>query len=257
MIPPLRRKQRRTEEPLDRSERGEWKSWPKTQHSENKDHGIQSHHFSANRWGNNGNFWPGLSQNCPVVWSSSCPSPSLPWLLSWTPIGTLVCMLSSPLLLPLTFVLHGLFSRLLLFIHKLCPTLWLHGLQHTRLPCPSLSPGACSNSCPSRRWCHPTISFSVIPFFSCPQSFPASGSFPMSQLFLLQLTKVLEIQLLSVLPMNIQGWSPLGLIGLMSLQSKGLSKIFSNTTVQKHQLFSAQPSLWSNSQIPTWPLEKP
>ena len=99
-------------------------------------------------------------------------------------------------------------------------------------------------------------SHSVIPFFSCPQSFPASGSFPMSQFFLLQVTKVLEIQLLSVLPMNIQGWSPLGLIGLMSLQSKGLSKIFSNTTVQKHQFFSAQPSLWSKSHIHKWLLEK-
>ena len=128
------------------------------------------------------------------------------------------------------------------------------GLQHTRLPCPLLSPRVCSNSCPLTWWCHPTISSSVTPF-SYPQSFPASGSFPVSQLFTLhgQSTGASA----SILPMNIQGWFPLGLTGLISLQSKGLSRVFSRGTIQKHQFFNTQLSLWSNSHIHTWLLEKP
>ena len=128
------------------------------------------------------------------------------------------------------------------------------GLQHTRLPCPSLSPGFCSNSGPSSRWCHPIISSSVVPF-SCLQSFPASGSFPMSQFFALggQSTGAS----VSVLPMNIQGLFPLVWTGWISLLSKGLSKVFSSTTVQRHQFCSTQPSLRSNSHIHTWLLEKP
>ena len=110
----------------------------------------------------------------------------------------------------------------------------------------SLSPGICSNSCPLNRWCHPTISSSVSPFSSCPPSFPASGSFPMSWPSH-QVAKVLELQLASVLPMNIQGWFPLGLTVLISLQSMGLSRVFSSTTIRKHQFFGAQPSLWYNS----------
>ena len=129
-----------------------------------------------------------------------------------------------------------------------------HGLQHARLSCPSPSPRACSNSCPLSGWCHPTIS-SYITRFSCPQSFPASRSFPMSQLFTSG-GQSIEASAL-VLPMNIQGWFPLGLAGLISLQSKGLSIVFSSTTIWKHQFFSAQPSLWSNSHIHTWLLEKP
>ena len=121
-------------------------------------------------------------------------------------------------------------------------SLWPHGLQHARLPCPSPTPGACSNSWPSSWWCHSTISFSVIPFSSCLQSFPASGPFPMSQFFASG-SQVLVSASASVLPMNIQDWSPLGLAGWISLQSKGLSRVFSNTTVQKHQFFSAQFSL--------------
>ena len=125
-----------------------------------------------------------------------------------------------------------------------------------RLPCPPLSPWVCSNSCPLIQWCHPTISSSVAPFYSCPQSFPASRSFPMSWLFSSDGQSIGASA--SVLPMNIQDWSPLGLTSLISLQSKGLlSRVFSNTTVQKHQLFDAQPSLWSNSLICTGPLEKP
>ena len=118
-----------------------------------------------------------------------------------------------------------------------------HGLQHTRLPCPSPAPGACSNSSPSSWWCHPTISSSVIPFSSCLQSFPTSGSFPMIQFFLSGGRSIGVSASTSVLPMNIQDWSPLGLIGWISSQSKGLSRVFSNTTVQKHQFFSTQLSL--------------
>ena len=135
-------------------------------------------------------------------------------------------------------------------------SLWSHGLQHARFPCPSPSLRVCSNLYPLSRWCHPTISSSVVPFSSCLQSFPASGSFPMSQLFSSGGLSIRVSASASVLPMNIQGWFPLGLTGLISLLSKGLSRIFSNTTVQKHQFFSAQPSFWNNSHILTWLLEK-
>ena len=135
-------------------------------------------------------------------------------------------------------------------------TLQPHGLQSARPPCPSPTPGVYSNSCLLHRWCHPTISSSVV-LFSCLQSFPASGSFQMSQLFTSggQSTGVSASAL--VLPMNIQDWFPLGLTGWISLQSKGLSRVFSNTTVQNHQFFGSQLSLWSNSHIHTWLLEKP
>ena len=112
--------------------------------------------------------------------------------------------------------------------------------QHTRPPCPSPAPGVHSNSCPSSRWCHPTISSAVVPFSSCPQPFPASGSFPMSQLFAWGGQSIGVSASASVLPTNTQGWSPLGWTGWISLQSKGLSRVFSSTTVQKHQFFSAQ-----------------
>ena len=111
-------------------------------------------------------------------------------------------------------------------------SLWPHGLQHARLPCPSLSPGVCSNSCPLSQCYHPTISFSVTPFSSHPQSFPASGSFPMSWLFTSGGQSVEASASASVLPMNIQGWFPLGLTDLISLQSKGLFRVFLSTTVQ-------------------------
>ena len=117
-----------------------------------------------------------------------------------------------------------------------------YGQQHARLACPSLSPGACPNSCPSSRWCHPTISSSVIPFFSCPRSFPASGSFPMSRLFTSGGQSIGALA--SVLPMNIQGWFPLGLTGLISLQSKGLSIVISSTTVPKYQFFVTHIQTW-------------
>ena len=128
-------------------------------------------------------------------------------------------------------------------------SLWPLGLHHARPPCPSPAPGAYSNSCPLRRWCHPTTSSCVIPF-SCPQSFPASGSFPMSQLFTSGGQSIGVSASASVLPMNTQDWSPSGWTGWISLQPKGLSRVFSNTTVQKHQFFGAQLSLQSNSQHP-------
>ena len=118
-----------------------------------------------------------------------------------------------------------------------------HGLQHTRLPYPSPTPEACSNSCPSSQWCHPSISSSVVPFSSCLQSFPASGSFQMSQFFTSGGQSIGVSASASVLPMNSQDWLPLWLTGLISLQSKGLWRVFSNTTVPKHQFFSAQLSL--------------
>ena len=133
-------------------------------------------------------------------------------------------------------------------VAQLCPTLWLHGPQHTRLLCPSPTPRACSNSCPLSWWCHPTISPSVIPF-SCLQSFPASGSFLMSQLFASGGQSFGASTSALVLPMNIHSWFPLGLTGSISLQSKGLSRVFSNTTVQKDQFFSTQPSSQSNSHV--------
>ena len=132
-----------------------------------------------------------------------------------------------------------------------------HGLQHTRLPCPAATPGACSNSYPLSLWCHPTVLSSVAPFSSCLQSFPASGSFPVSQLFTSGGQRTGATASASVLPVNIQDWSPLGWTGWISLQSKGLSRVFSNTTVQKHQFFNTQLSLWPNSHIHTWLLEKP
>ena len=136
-------------------------------------------------------------------------------------------------------------------------SLWPHESQHARPPCPSPTPGVHSNSCPLSQWCHPTISSSVVPFSSCPQSLPASGSSPMSQLFTWGGQSIGVSASTSVLPMNTQDWSPLGWTGWLSLQSKGLSSIFSNTTLQKHQFFCAQLSSPSNSHIHTWPLEKP
>ena len=132
-----------------------------------------------------------------------------------------------------------------------------HESQHTRPPCPSPTPGVHPNSCSLSQWCHPAISSSVVPFSSCPQSLTASGSFPMSQLFAWGGQSIGVSASASVLPKNTQDWSPLEWTGWISLQSKGLSRVFSNTTVQKHQFFSAQLSLQSNSHIHTWLLEKP
>ena len=135
-------------------------------------------------------------------------------------------------------------GRLVQFSHSVVSdSLRPHGLQHTRLPCPSPTPRACSNSCPSSPWWHPTIPSSVVPFSSHSQSFPASGSFPMSQFFASGGQTIGASASTSVLPMNVQDWFPLGWTGWISLQSKGLSRVFTSTTVQKHQFFGAQLSL--------------
>ena len=133
-------------------------------------------------------------------------------------------------------------------------SLWPHGLHHIRPPCPSPTPRVYPNS---GWWCHPTISSSVVPFSSCLQSFPASGSFPVSQLFTSGGQSIGVSASTSVLPMNTQDWSPLGWTGWISLLSKGLSRVFPTTTVQKHQFFTTQLSLQSNSHIYAWLLKKP
>ena len=132
-----------------------------------------------------------------------------------------------------------------------------HESQHARPPCPSPTPGVHPDSRPLSRWCHPAVSLFVVPFSSCPQSFPASGSFPISQLFRSGGQSIGVSALTSVLPRNTQDRFPLGGTGWISLQSKGLSRVFSNTTVRKHQFFGAQSSLWSNSRTCTWLFEKP
>ena len=151
------------------------------------------------------------------------------------------------------FLTDNLFSSL----SVMYDSLWPHGLQHARPPCPSLSPRPCLNLCPLSWWCHPTILSSVVPFSSCLQSFPASGSLLLSQVFTSCGQSIGASASASFLPVNIQNWFPLGLTGWISLQSKGLSRVFSNTKVQNHQFFSAQLSLWYSSHIHTWLLEKP
>ena len=144
------------------------------------------------------------------------------------------------------------FSRSVVF-NSLRP----HESQHARPPCPSPTPRIHPNSCASSWWCHPAISSCVIPFSSCPQSLPESGSFPMSQLFAWGGQSIGVSASASVLPMNTQDWSPLGGTGWISLQSKRLTSVFSNTTVQNHQFFGPQLSSQSSSHIHTWPMEKP
>ena len=136
-------------------------------------------------------------------------------------------------------------------------SLWPHELQHARPPCPSPTPRVHSDSCPSSQWCHPAISSSGGPFSSRTQSLPASESFPMGQLFTWGGQNTGVSALASVLPKKSQGWSPLEWACRISLQPKGFSRVFSNTTVQKHQFFSTQLSSQSNSHIHSWPLEKP
>ena len=172
----------------------------------------------------------------------------IPCLSSWT--REEMCCLPTEFLV-FTLVLGWL---LLFSLLAVSDSLWPHELQHARLPCPS-SPRVCSNSCPLSWWCHPTISSFVVPF-SCPQSFIASRSFPMTQLFESGGQRIGVSASPSVLPVNTQDWFPLGWTGWISLQSKGLSRVFSNTTVQKHQFFSAQPSLWCNSHIHTLTIGK-
>ena len=159
--------------------------------------------------------------------------------------------------LVLNFLEFGYISSVQFSCSVVSDSLWPHESQHAMPPCPSPTPGVHSNSRPSSQWCHPAISSSVVPFSSYPQSLPASESFPMSQLFTWGGQSTGVSALASVLPKNTQDWSPLEWTGWISLQSKGLSRVFSNTTVQKHQFFGAPPSSQSNSRIHTWPLEKP
>ena len=154
-------------------------------------------------------------------------------------------------------ILKKMYSSVQFSCSVVSESLQPHELQHARPPCPSPVPRVHSNSHPSSRWGHPAISSSVIPFSSCPQSLPASQSFPMSQLFTWGGQSTGVSASASFLPKNNQGWSPSEWTGWISLQSKGLSRVFSNTTAQKHQFFSAQLSSQSNSHIHTWPLEKP
>ena len=158
-----------------------------------------------------------------------------PWLI-YSP----GCLLLSTV--TILYYLPGSCNNCLLLFSRsvMSDSLRPHGLQQARLPCPSLSPRACSNSCPLSQWCHPTISSSVVPFSSCLQSFPTSGSFPMSQLFTWGGQSIGASASASVLSMNIQGWFPLGLTSLISWLSKELSRVLFSTTVQRHQFFGAQ-----------------
>ena len=160
------------------------------------------------------------------------------------------------ILLELSAAFHNFssvqFSRSVVF-----DSLRLHESQHARPPCPSPAPGVHPDSRPSSQWCHPAISYSVVPFSSCPHSLPESESFPMSQCFTWGGQSTGASALASFLPKKSQDWSPSEWTGCISLQSKGLSRLFSTTTVQKHQFFGAQPSSQSNSHIHTWPQEKP
>ena len=157
----------------------------------------------------------------------------------------------------MTFWLHLFdFSSVQFSRSVMSDSLRPHELQHARPPCPPPTPGVHSNSCPSSPWCHPAISPSVVPFSSCPQSLPALESFPMSQLFAWGGQRIGVSASTSVLPKNTQGWSPLEWISWILLQSKGLSRVISNTTVQKHQFFGAQLSSQFNCHIHTWPMEK-
>ena len=135
-------------------------------------------------------------------------------------------------------------------------SLWPHESQHTRPPCPSPTPRVHSDSLPSSQWCHPAISSSVVPFSSCPQSLPAFESFPMSQIFIWGGQSIGVSASASFSPKKSQGWSPSEWTGWISLQSKGLSRVFCNSTVQKHQFFGTQLSSQSNTHIHTWPLKK-
>ena len=186
--------------------------------------------------------------------------------LEFSKIGMCVCMsshilcvwhTSSHVCIPYKWLCLCIVLLLLFNRSVVSDSLRPHGLHHAKLLCPSPSQRVCSNSCPSSWWCHPTISSCAVPFSSFLQSFPASGSFPMSQFFSTGGQSIGVSASASVLPMNIQDWFPLGWTGWVSLLPKGLSRVFSNITVQKHQFLGIQLSLWSNSHIHTWLLEKP
>ena len=182
-------------------------------------------------------------------------------LLTWVEFYKIGCSNLKNLLVSYLFhtpfILFFIFFSVQFGCSVVSNSLWPHGLLHVRPPCPSPMTGVYSNSCPLSRWCHPITSSSVVLFSSWLKSFPVSGSFQMSQFFTSGGQSIGVSASTSVFPMNIQDWFPIGLTGWISLQSKGLSRVFSNTTVQKHQFFNDQLSLWSNSHIHTWLLEKP
>ena len=189
-------------------------------------------------------------------------SSTLVWrLFQWDPVKLIVlinCYWNLHKSLLFSTIFFMVFLLLVQFSRSVVSdSLRPHELQHARPPCLSPTPGIHPNSCALGRWCHLAISSSVIPFSSCPQSLPAPESFPMSQLFAWGGQSTGVSASASVLPMNIQDWSPLGWTGWISLQSKGLARVFSNTIVQKHQFFGTQLSSQSNSHIHTWPQEKP
>ena len=184
------------------------------------------------------------------------------WTLNFKPASSLSYFtLIKCSLVPLHFLslerLSVQFSSVQFSCSVVSNSLRAHESQHTRPPCPLPTPGVHPQSSPSSQWCHPAISSSVIPFSSCLQSLPESESFPMSQLFAWGSQSIGVSALASFLPKKTQGWSPSEWTGWISLQSKGPSRVFSNTTAQMHQFFGAQPSSQSNSHIHTWPLEKP
>ena len=168
------------------------------------------------------------------------------WNINWLKSSKLVCYLEDD------------FKSSVQFCHSvMSDSLRPHELQHARPPWLSPTPGVHTNPCPWSQWCHPTISSYVVPFFSCPQSFPASGSFPMSQIFTSGDQSIGVSASTSALPMYTQDWFPLGWTGWISLQSKGLSRVFSSPKFKSINFFGAQLSSLSNSHIHTWPLEKP
>ena len=194
-----------------------------------------------------------------MIWLGKIPYELALWFFQ-IPITILMLYGNTFSCLFWSFLLHWIQSAVLSFVivQSLSRVwLWGHGLQQARLLCLLPSPGYCLNSCPSSRWCHPTNSTSVVPFSSCPQPLPASESFPMSQLVAWGGQSTGVSALASFLPKKSQGWSPSEWTGWISLQSMGLSRVFSSTTIWKHQFFVTQPSLWSNSRIHTWLLEKP
>ena len=178
------------------------------------------------------------------------------WLSDWTELNPWYDVMKTTLYLCSLPPKTPEFSSVQFSRSVVSDSLRPHGLQHARPLCPSPTPRVDSNSCTSHWWCHPTISSSVVPFSSHLQSFPASGSFPMNQFFASGGQSFGVSASTSVLSMNSQGLFPLGLTGLISLQSKGLSRVLSRTTILEHQFFSSQTSLWSNSHIYTWLLEK-
>ena len=195
----------------------------------------------------------GEEYNCPIVWKFFGSAFLGNWELEYDSFSPSMQFLHFPSLLFLP-----LFSsvRSVPFRHSVVSNpLWPHGPQCARPPYPSPTPRVNSNLCPISQWRHSTISSSVVPFSSPPQSFPALGSFSMSQFFMWSGQSIGASA--SVLSMNIQSWFPLGFAGLISLQSKGLSRVFFSTTVQNYQFFGTQPSLWSTFHIHTWLLEKP